>query len=597
MKETMNIVIVGHVDHGKSTVIGRLLADTNSLPEGKLESVKKQCDVNSKPFEYAFLLDALKDEQSQGITIDAARVFFHTEKRDYIIIDAPGHIEFLKNMVTGASRAEAALLVIDAVEGIRENSRRHATMLSMLGIHNIVVLVNKMDLKNYAQNHFESIKNEFEEFLKGIGIEPQYTIPVSGVDGINIVNISSKTAWYSGPALIEALDSFTGKPSVDNAPFRMPVQDVYKFTRFGDSRRIIAGTVMSGKLRQGDELVFLPSGKKSRIKSLERFHSDTPTEFFTGEAAGFTLEEQLYIVRGELAVKVDERPPSVGSLLRASLFWLSHSSMETKKEYSIKIGTAKVSLRLEKIHSIIDGSSLESRTKDKIDRNDIADVTLKLLYPVAFDIDGEIPDTSRFVIVDDYDIAGGGIIRSLEVDRTMAYRDHILIRNYKWEKGKVSLPLRAERYNQRPTLILLTGSKETDKKTLAKDLENRLFRDGKIVYYLGIGNVKYGVDADIARDVDADPAEHVRRMAEIAHILLDAGMILIITATDLTQEHMEIIKTSVQPDLIESVWVGDDITTDIKCDLHITEDDLQSIDNVERIRSWLQEKGAIYKFW
>ncbi|MFZ9011950.1 MAG: GTP-binding protein, partial [Anaerohalosphaeraceae bacterium] len=210
--ESMNIVICGHVDHGKSTVIGRLLADTGSLPDGKLEQVRENCRRNSKPFEYAFLLDALKDEQSQGITIDSARVFFKTGKRHYIIIDAPGHIEFLKNMVTGASHAEAALLVIDANEGVQENSRRHGYMISMLGIRQIVVLVNKMDLVGYKQEVFDSIVSEYTQFLSGIDVTAKAFIPVSGMEGDAIAELTDKMPWYSGQTTLEALDNFQKEP-------------------------------------------------------------------------------------------------------------------------------------------------------------------------------------------------------------------------------------------------------------------------------------------------------------------------------------------------------------------------------------------------
>src|SRR6266436_6755488 len=203
-REQMNVVIVGHVDHGKSTLVGRLLADTGSLPEGKLEAVKEQCKKNAKPFEYAFLLDALKDEQSQGITIDTARAFFKTAKRDYIIIDAPGHIEFLKNMISGAARAEAAVLVIDAKEGVRENSRRHGYILSMLGIKQVIICVNKMDLVDRSEKHFKAIEREYREFLKSIGsVAPQQFIPVSATHGENLSIRSSKMAWYKGPTLLE----------------------------------------------------------------------------------------------------------------------------------------------------------------------------------------------------------------------------------------------------------------------------------------------------------------------------------------------------------------------------------------------------------
>jgi len=299
--EHMNIVIVGHVDHGKSTIVGRLLADTGSLPEGKLEQVRMNCERNSKPFEYAFLIDALKDEQSQGITIDSARVFFKTGKRKYTIIDAPGHIEFLKNMVTGASRAEAALLVIDAEEGVRENSRRHGTMLSMLGIQQVVVLVNKMDLVGYRKKVYDEIVKEYSRFLQELRIQPLSYIPVSGREGDTIAAIGSAMPWYKGATVLDVLDTFQKEELPTAKPFRMPVQDVYKFTRFGDSRRIAAGTVVTGSVKVGDEVVFYPSGKKGRVKSIEAFQAPERREVGAGCATGLTLEEQIYITRGELA--------------------------------------------------------------------------------------------------------------------------------------------------------------------------------------------------------------------------------------------------------------------------------------------------------
>ncbi len=215
-RENFNVVIVGHVDHGKSTVVGRLLADTGSLPQGKLESVKRECERTGKPFEYAFLLDALSDEQDQGITIDTARCFFKSATRDYIIIDAPGHIEFLKNMISGAARAEAAVLVIDAKEGVRENSRRHGYILSMLGIRQVVVCVNKMDLVDYNQDHFNAIEKEYRAFLEGIGaVSPRQFVPVAAVAGVNLANRGKETPWYKGPTLLEVLDDLPKAPPTD----------------------------------------------------------------------------------------------------------------------------------------------------------------------------------------------------------------------------------------------------------------------------------------------------------------------------------------------------------------------------------------------
>ena len=221
-REQMNVVVIGHVDHGKSTVIGRLLADTKSLPDGKLEEVKARCKANARPFEYAFLLDALADEQAQGITIDSARCFFKSDKREYIIIDAPGHIEFLKNMISGAARAEAALLVIDAKEGVRENSRRHGYLLSMLGIKQAAVCVNKMDLVDYDKETFDNIVTEYTEFLARVGITPTGFIPASARDGDNIIGVSDNTPWYSGKNILETFDGFKKEASREDKPFRFP---------------------------------------------------------------------------------------------------------------------------------------------------------------------------------------------------------------------------------------------------------------------------------------------------------------------------------------------------------------------------------------
>ncbi len=595
-KQQMNIVIVGHVDHGKSTVIGRLLADTNSLPEGKLDQVKATCERNSKPFEYAFLLDALKDEQAQGITIDSARVFFNTQKRDYIIIDAPGHIEFLKNMITGASRAESALLVIDAAEGIRENSRRHGYMLSMLGIRQIVVLVNKMDLVNYEQNAYEAIEREYREFLSEIGVEPKVFIPVSGMQGDNIASVSSKMKWYTGQTVLQVLDDFKKEEDHIEKPFRMSVQGVYKFTKFGDSRRVVAGTLDTGVLNVGDEVVFYPSGKKTRVKSFEMFNAPAPQSMSAGYAVAFTMTEEIYLNRGETAVRSDQKSVNVSTRIKVSLFWLGKKPMIKKKEYALKIGTAKVPVKIAEILQVIDASNLSTQgKKDRIDRHDVAEVILELKKSIGFDIAAELSYTSRFVIVDEYEIWGGGIIRESLPDRQSEVREKVILRNYKWERGEITLHERAERYNQKSTLMLITGPKDTGKKRMAKQLEAELHRQGKFVYFLGIGNVLYGVDADI-KEQQNRREEHIRRLAEVANILLDAGLILIVTAVELTQADLEIIKTVVNANDIETVWVGDEVTTDIAVDDHLIVNENVG-ESVGILKEMLQNKGIIFRPW
>lgn len=594
----MNIVIVGHVDHGKSTVIGRLLADTDSLPQGKLEQVREMCRRNSKPFEYAFLLDALKDERSQGITIDVARCFFKTAKRDYLIIDAPGHIEFLKNMITGASRAEAALLVIDANEGVRENSRRHGYMLKMLGIKQVAVLVNKMDLADYSEEVFGSIESEYRSFLEEIGIQAKSFIPVSAMQGDNIAAQSSKMTWYQGRTVLEELDNFEERESeADNLPFRMPVQDVYRFTSSGDDRRIIAGTVESGILKVGDECVFYPSGKHTHVATFEHFGAGkAPEEIKTDMAAGFTMTEQIYIRRGEICCISGEKTPKVGTSFVASVFWLGLSPMVKDKKYLLKIGAAKVSCRLKEIISTLDASTLDRGKKNKIDRHDVAECIIECSKPVAFDLTSEMPKTSRFVLVDDYEISGGGIITA-EIEKTGipdVARDLAIRRNEKWEISSISSERRAKRFGQQPGIVIITGYQYIGKKAIAKELERELWDAGRQVYFLGIGNLLYGVAGEIKVEGEI-PAryEHIRRLGEVANIMMDSGMLLLVTCAEFTANDMEVLEATVDTEHIHTVWLGDKVTTDIEPELIISDASDRGA-TAARIRNFMAERGLIF---
>jgi len=596
IQEKMDIVFVGHVDHGKSTVIGRLLADTGTLPEGKLEQVRESCERNSKPFEYAYLIDALKDERAQSITIDSARVFFKSQKRHYIIIDAPGHIEFIKNMVTGASRAEAAVLVIDALEGIQENSRRHGYLLWMLGIKQIVVLVNKMDLVGYKQEVFDSICAEYNQFLGEIGVQPLCYIPVSGRMGDNVAALSENTSWYDGFTVLTALDSFEKAKPLTDKPFRLPVQDIYKFTLFGDDRRIVSGTVSSGTMRVGDELVFYPSGKSSVVKSIETFSAPVKDKAFSGEAIGFTLNEQIYIRRGQIAARADEPAPKVATRLRVSLFWLGKHPMIPKKQYILKLGTARVKVQIETIHRIIDASDYSTlNDKNQIEHHDVAECTLTLSHPLALDLSETMTDTSRFVIVDDYEIWGGGIVLEAIKDENTELLEEVDTRDRKWVKTTVTMSQRAERYNQRPTLLIVTGQKGMGRKRFASLLERQLFEGGKYVYYLGIGSFLYGVGADLKRQNPGDNwHEHIRRMAEAAHLFLDSGMILIMTAVELTQDDLKVFNTIINPNQIETIWIGDQVTTDINYDLQVVGDEENVERSVIQVKRMLQDHGIIF---
>ncbi len=553
MEELLNIVTVGHVDHGKSTVIGRLLADAGALPDGKLEAIKESCKRNSKPFEYAFLLDALKYEQAQGITIDTARCFFQTDQRSYIIIDAPGHIEFLKNMVTGASRAEAALLVIDASRGVEENTRRHGYFLSMLGIRQVSVLVNKMDLAGYRQSVFDDIKTEYEKFLKKINIEPETFIPVSGMEGDNIAIRSANMDWYTGPTVLEQMDAFHAIPEPENMPFRMPVQGVYKFTGSNDSRRIIAGTVDAGKVKAGDSLVFYPSGKKTKVKSLEVFNAEVPEAFVAGNAAGFTMTEEIFVKRGEIACVAGEEAPHVGVKIKVNLFWLGKENLKLDKTYFLKCGTAKIEMRLEKVERVVNASDLSCISRQYVEKNEVAECILKLDRPIAFDLAGSIEATSRFVIVDEYEIAGGGIITEAMKDE--AYDD----KNIRWSSDAMTSTERSRMLGNSGLVVWMTGLSGSGKTTVAQEVERRLVAQGIPAYVLDGDKLRSGLNKDLGFS-EEDRKENIRRTTEIAKMFKDAGIVTFVTLISPFEEARQKARAQIGNGFLE-VYMKADVET------------------------------------
>ena len=546
--DVLNIVTVGHVDHGKSTVIGRLLADAGGLPEGKLEAVRENCRRNSKPFEYAFLLDALHNEQDQGITIDTARCFFHSRKRPYIIIDAPGHIEFLKNMVTGASRAEAALMVIDASRGVEENTRRHGYFLSMLGIRQVAVLVNKMDLVGYSQEVYENVCGEFLDFLKKIGIAPAAFIPVSGMEGDNIAVPSRRMGWYTGKTALEQMDDFHPVPPPERRPLRMPVQGVYKFTGGGDDRRIVAGTLEAGSLRAGDAVVFYPSGKKTTVASLEVFSAPTPEKFIAGQAAGFTMDQQIFVRRGEIACRESEAAPQVGVRLRANLFWLGREPFALGRRYAFKCGTAKVEMRPEAIVRVVNASSLDCAQRDRVEKNEVAEVILRLERPAAFDTaDSGCDATSRFVVVDGYEIAGGGI-----VTQALAAEDYDR-RNIRWSAQAMTAEERAQLTGRRGLVVWLTGLSGSGKTTIAQEAERQLCQRGVAAYMLDGDKLRRGLCRDLGFSPE-DRTENIRRAAETANLFRDAGLVVLATFISPFRAGREEARRIAGEDFLE-VWV------------------------------------------
>jgi bifunctional enzyme CysN/CysC len=551
-RETMNVVIVGHVDHGKSTLVGRLLADTGTLGDGKLEKVQRICKAQGKIFEYAFLLDALEEEQGQGITIDAARIFFKSERRDYMIIDAPGHIEFLKNMVTGAARAEAAILLIDAKEGVRENSRRHGYLLSMLGIRQVVVAVNKIDLVDCRRDVFERIVSEYRAFLAEVGITPRHFVPLSARDGDMLVNRSDRLGWFDGPTILEALDGFAKQVADADKPMRMPVQDVYKWNERGDDRRIIAGRVESGRLRAGDRVVFLPSNKAATIRSIETWSAPTPAEALAGHSTGVTLTEQIYVGRGEIMAQTAS-PPQVATKLRVNLFWLGKKPMRPGQRYKLKLGTAEREVTIDQIHRVLDASDLSaSSDKARVDRHDVADLTLHTRSPVAFDLAGDLESTSRFVIVDGYDIAGGGIVREAVHDGD---EDDYAIqrsRDIEWTHGDVTRDERAAYAGHPASLVMFVGDLGTGKHRIARALEAALVHAGQRAYLL---DGKAPILGTARREVNLGEATH--GFIDAAKLLLNAGMLVVATNNAIGPSDPAPIIAAVAPVQVVTVTLGD----------------------------------------
>ena len=429
-REQLRIVAVGHVDHGKSTVIGRLLYDTKSLPEGAIDKVKRIAKETGKPFEYAYLLDAFEEEQKQGITIDTTSLQFHTDKRDYVIIDAPGHVEFLKNMITGAASAEAALLIIDAKEGIQEQSKRHGYILSLLGIKQVYVLVNKMDLIDYSQEKFNVIKNEMNKFLKNLKVHPMGYIPISAFYGENITTKSEKLSWYNGETVLEALDLFTQEDGLEAKPLRFPIQDVYKF----DDRRIIAGRIEAGSLKIGDEILISPSNRTTKVKSIEAFvEKDKVNKVSAGMSVGITFEDEFFNKRGEIISHI-KNAPIVSDLFNTNIFWMGKNSLVKGKKYKIKLVTQEVECEVVSFNKVIDASTLGTyKNALEAKTNDVADVTIRVKEKICFDKFADNQNTGRFVIVDGYDVSGGGIIAGV------AESDGVIETSFNFEEAKLPI--------------------------------------------------------------------------------------------------------------------------------------------------------------
>ncbi len=412
MHENLKFVAVGHVDHGKSTLIGRLLYDTNSLPPDKIEEVRKASEKSEEVLEFAFVMDHLEEERRNRITIDTAQIFFKTAKRDYTIIDAPGHKQFLKNMITGSTQAEAALLLIDAQEGLREQTHRHAFILSLLGIKQIMVVLNKMDLVDYSQQRFDQLKGQIMARLQELDMEvaPGMVIPISARLGDNVAHHSDNLSWYKGLTLLEAIDKLQPAHSVEEKVLRFPVQDTYDI----NGEKVIVGRISSGKIRTGQEVVFHPCGKSATVDYIKKFN-EKQQEAIADESIGLVLKGDgaiRVLKRGEVACPPEDSP-DVSNTIAAAVFWMSGQPLQRGETLDFKCVTQQVKCKVKKISDRLNSSSLEliAREADELRETEVAKLTLKMDEYVCTDRFEKVAEMGRFVLMRDNNTVAGGILR------------------------------------------------------------------------------------------------------------------------------------------------------------------------------------------
>jgi bifunctional enzyme CysN/CysC len=515
----VHIVIVGHVDHGKSTLVGRLLHETGSLPEGKLEMLKAVSARRGMPFEWSFLLDALQTERDQGITIDTTQIRFRTRSRDVVLIDAPGHAEFLRNMITGASQADGAVLIIDALEGVRDQTRRHGYLLHLLGIRQVAVVVNKMDRVDFSAERFKEISDEISAHLTGLGVRPTAIVPISARDGDGVAAHTPRIAWYKGPTVVEALDALEPARPAETLPLRLPVQAIYKF----DDRRIVAGRIESGSLVAGDEIVIMPAGKIARIKSVESWPLTPVTGRQTaGRSVGITLDRELFVERGDIIAHAGTSPRDTRRI-RARVFWLHDKPLAKGDAILVRLGTREARANVVAIEKAIDPGALSNEENKAIARNHVGEIDISLAQPIAADPHTENPRTGRLVIEVNGRIAGGGLVLSVDAGQRAAPIDIVPV------ESALRPDERSARYRHNGAVVWLTGLPGSGKSTLARALERRLFSNGGSPILLDGDTLRAGLNGDLGFSPQ-DRSENIRRLAEVATHLARNGHVAIVAA-------------------------------------------------------------------
>ncbi len=516
MNQQLRLVVVGHVDHGKSTLIGRLLYDTGNLPEGKLEELQNVSRRRGVGFEWSFVLDALQSERDQAVTIDTTRIWMRTPGRDVVLIDAPGHKEFLRNMVTGASDADAALLVVDAHDGVSEQTRRHALLLELLGIERVVVAVNKMDRVDYAAARFSEIRAELGALLERIPIAPAAFVPTAAREGANVARSAADTMpWYDGETLLGALLALPHRARRDGGTLRIAVQGVLR----RGLERVIVGRIESGTLATGRPVAISPSQHSARVASIAGWPPRERVEAHAGESIGLTLDAPLFVDRGDV-ISEAAHPPALSDAFRARLLWLGARALRAGDSYRMRFGTRTAQVGVTRVERVFDIETLESEAGDGVRSSDVAEIVFSSPELLALDRAADHPGLGRFILLDGLDIVAGGTILDVLPSRASAARNLVPVAH------AIDAATRARRNGHRGAVLWFTGLPASGKSTISMAVERRLFERGHQTYVLDGDNVRTGLCRDLGFSA-ADRRENVRRVGEVAALFADAGLIVL----------------------------------------------------------------------
>lgn len=515
-KSLLRFITCGSVDDGKSTLIGRLLYDAKALLEDQmsaLESDSKKVGTQGGELDFALLVDGLSAEREQGITIDVAYRFFATEKRKFIVADTPGHEQYTRNMITGASTADLAVILIDARKGVLTQTRRHSYLVSLIGIKRVVLAINKLDMVDYSQEVFEQIDADYRAFASKLGIEHIQSIPLSALRGDNMTGPSSNTPWYKGPSLMQHLETVPIDDSQDDAPLRMPVQWV---NRPNLDFRGFSGRILGGSVRPGDAIRVLPSGKISTVARIVTLGGDLAVAT-TGQSVTLTLRDEIDISRGDVIASADA-PPAVADQFEATVVWMTEQAMLPGRGYLVKMGASTLGATLSPPKYQIDVNSLDQLPARTLELNEIGVCTLSLDRATTFDPYAENRDMGSFIIIDRYSnqTVGAGML-------------HFALRrsqNIHWQALEVDKQARSHLNGHKPCVLWLTGLSGAGKSTIANLLERRLHAMGAHTYLLDGDNVRHGLNKDLGFTA-ADRVENIRRVGEVSKLMVDAGLIVI----------------------------------------------------------------------